>query len=121
MWTWALTKYVRDASGNLRAVAESYGNGLISPRWPDGLNNPEVDENGQVVGEIWGLVTVRLMHVEAAAQDPRVQPYHTVYDTITPETVTAYQEQGAQPGMMLCQLLSLLARWEAGFRHATAL
>lgn len=48
--------------------------------------------------------------IEAAEQDPRVQPYRTPWDTITPETVSAYASAGAVPGMMLGQLLTLLAR-----------
>jgi hypothetical protein len=85
-------------------VAASYANGHVAPLHPD-------EDNG------WALVLCEAgaHHIEAAAQDPRVKPYRTVWDTITPETVTAYEAQGAKPGMMLCQLLSLLAAWEPGF------
>src|SRR5579872_2485351 len=102
-WHWALTQYVRMDAEKLKyiglhcdllAVAESYGNGCIAPRWPDGLDNPTVDETGQVK-DVWGLVKVHHLNCEAAETDPRVQPYHTVYDPITPETVAAYQGQGA--------------------------
>lgn len=113
---WALTRYGRLGDG-FHADAVAYGNGSISPRWPDGLNNPVVDDKG-LVQDVWGLVLVHGLNCEAADTDSNVQPYHTVYDIITPETVTAYQAQGAVPGMMLCQLLALLARWCPAFRAA---
>jgi hypothetical protein len=86
-------------------VAASYSDGHRAPRHPDDPING------------WGLVLceVGTHHIEAANQDPRVHAYRTVWDTITPETVAAYAAQGAKPGMMLCQLLSLLAAWEPGF------
>ena len=39
-------------------------------------------------------------------------------NVITPETLAAYQSQGANEDMMLCQLVSLLAKWEPGFGAA---
>jgi hypothetical protein len=83
-------------------VAASYANGHVAPRHPD------MDDG-------WALVLCNDLHHEAAEQDPRIQPYYTVWDTITPETVAAYKAEGAKPGMMLCQLLSLLARIYPGF------
>ena len=85
-------------------VAASYANGHVAPCHPDGADG-------------WALVQVEcgVHHIEAAGQDPRVKAYRTVWDVITPETVTAYAAQGAKPGMMLCQLLSLLAAWEPAF------
>jgi hypothetical protein len=119
LWShWALTQYAQLNDGSFHAVAVDYGNGSVSPRFPDGLwNNPTLDDTGNVK-DVWGLVKVQHLDCDAAETDPRVQPYHTVYDPITPETVAAYQEQGAQPGMMLCQLLALLARWCPAFRAA---
>jgi len=66
----------------------------------------------------WALVLIDDLGHEGAEQDPRVQPYRTMFDTITPETVQTYAAQGAKDGMMLCQLLSLLAKWGIGFAHA---
>ncbi|HZR58470.1 MAG TPA: hypothetical protein VFA74_16475 [Terriglobales bacterium] len=86
-------------------VAASYGNGHVAPRHPD-------TEDG------WALVLCEagVHHIEAAALDPRVEPYRTLWDEITPQTVTAYADKGAKAGMMLCQLLSLLANtYDSGF------
>ncbi|MGA8877938.1 MAG: hypothetical protein WB555_20530 [Candidatus Korobacteraceae bacterium] len=85
-------------------VAASYADGHIAPRHPETADG-------------WALVlcTSGTHHIEAAMLDPRVQPYRTVWDPITPETVTTYAAQGAKAGMMLCQLLAVLAQWEPGF------
>jgi hypothetical protein len=108
MKTWMLTQFhPHGERPDIHAgwpVAASYANGHIAPRHPKTADG-------------WALVACNsgVHHIDAAGQDPRVQPYRTVWDTITPETVTAYAAQGAKPGMMLCQLLSLLAAWEPGF------
>jgi hypothetical protein len=103
---WMLTQFYIDSTrdGFEWPVAAAYANGHTAPRHPD-------------TSDGWALVFCNSdsHQIEAAAQDPRVQPYRTVWDTITPETVAAYAAQGAVTGMMLCQLLSLLAQWEAGF------
>jgi hypothetical protein len=84
-------------------IAAAHGNGHISPRYPENADG-------------WALVLCGGLDHESARRDPRVAAtYRTVWDVITPETVTAYAAQGATAGMMLCQLLSLLAEWEPGF------
>jgi hypothetical protein len=86
-------------------VAASYASGHVAPRHPDTADG-------------WALVLCLAdpHHIEAAREDPRIKGvYRTVWDTITPETVADYEAQGAKPGMMLCQLLSVLAEWEPGF------
>jgi hypothetical protein len=114
---WALTQYAKGPDGTLYAAAHSYGNSGISPCFPDGLTEAEPDANGQIA--IWGLVLVCDLNHEAAAQDPRVHPYHSLFDVITPETVTAYAARGAKKGMMLGQLLAVLAQGgDTAFRHA---
>ena len=112
-WSWALSQFYRDLDGVLRNVAENYGNGCENPQFPEGLETAELDENRGIA--LWGLIRVRHLNCEAAATDPRVQVYYTVWDELTPETVSAYAAQGARPGMMLCQLLSLLARVHPGY------
>jgi len=109
MKVWILSKhYVCPSDGHVRPVCVAYSNGHTSPRYADDI------ENG------WALVLCECgaHHIEAASMDPRVEVYRTVWDEITPQTVTAYEAQGAKPGMMLCQLLSLLAKWEPGFSTA---
>lgn len=105
MTVWMLSQfYVEPINGWDWPVAASYSNGHNCPQHPD-------------APETWALVKCdsASQQMEAAAQDPRVQPYHTVWDTITPETVTAYAAKGATAGMMLCQLLSTLARIDPGY------
>jgi hypothetical protein len=115
-WRWALTQFVKFPDGIVRNVAESYGaGGCENPRVPDGLLDVQPDETGLI--DMWGLVVVHGLNIDSASTDPRVQPYHTLYDTITPETVAAYKAQGATEGMLLCQLLALLSRWEPTFGH----
>src|SRR6185437_1721875 len=100
MTVWMLSQFGIDPSTNWDLpVAASYSNGYVSPRNPD-------------APETWALVLCdsTTQQIEAAAQDPRVQPYRTPWDSLTPETVTAYAAQGAQAGMMLGQLLALLAQ-----------
>jgi hypothetical protein len=108
MKTWMLTQFHSHPTETTWAwpVAASYADGHVAPRHPD-----------NALGGAWGLVQGECgpHHIAAAEQDPRVQPYRTVWDTITPETVRAYASQGAQAGMMLCQLLSLLAKTEPAF------
>jgi len=108
MKVWMLTQFHPHAQHPelhpLWPVAASYADGHIAPRHPETADG-------------WALVACNsgAHHIEAANQDPRVQAYRTVWDTITPKTVETYEPQGAKPGMMLCQLLSLLAAWEPGF------
>lgn len=85
-------------------VASSYANGHDCPRHPDTPDG-------------WALVKCEsaAQQIEAAAQDPRVQPYRTLWDPLTPETVTAYANKGAVAGMMLGQLLQLLAQTDHGY------
>jgi hypothetical protein len=105
MQVWMLSQlYIEPINNWGLPVAASYANGHTAPRHPDTPDG-------------WALVRCNstMTQIEAAELDPRVQPYRTVWDVISPDTVTAYQEQGAAAGMMLCQLLSLLAKWEPGF------
>jgi hypothetical protein len=103
---WMLTQFhTHPDTGWVWPVAASYANGHVAPRHPDTADG-------------WALVLCESHghHIEAAKQDPRVQAYRTVWDVITPGTVTAYAAQGATAGMMLCQLLSMLANnYEPGF------
>ena len=104
---WALTQFhphgERPDVHPMWPVAASYSNGHVAPRHPETADG-------------WALVRCSHLHFEAAKQDPRVEPYRTVWDVITPKTVETYAAQGAKPGMMLCQLLSLLANnYEMGF------
>jgi hypothetical protein len=106
MKMWVLSQFgTEPVNGWEWPVAASYSNGHICPQHP-------------TAPETWALVLCNDLHNEAAAADPRVQVFHTVWDMITPETVTAYQDRGAKAGMMLCQLLSLLAQEEPGYRAA---
>jgi hypothetical protein len=108
MKVWMLTQFLPHAERPdvhpKWPVAASYASGHVAPRHPDTADG-------------WALVLcdVDPHHIEAAAQDPRVQPYRTPWDELTPETIKAYASEGAKAGMMLCQLLSRLAAVEPGF------
>ena len=105
MQIWMLTQFYNDpVHGFEWPVAASYGNGHVCPRHPD-------DPSG------WALCLVNAgtQQVEAAEQDPRVQPYRTLWDPLTAETVAAYAAQGAKAGMMLGQLIQLLAQTDMGY------
>jgi len=100
MQIWMLSQfYTEPLNGDEWPVAATYSNGHVCPQHP-------------ATPDGWALVKcdAGTPQIEAAMQDPRVQPYRTLWDTITPETVTAYASAGAKDGMMLCQLLSLLAQ-----------
>jgi hypothetical protein len=105
MRVWMLSQHYQCPVNGTRPVCDAYSNGHLCPRYADDVVNG------------WSLVQgdCSPQQIDASLQDPRVQAYRTVWDTITPETVTAYAAQGATAGMMLCQLLSLLAKWEPGF------
>lgn len=106
--TWMLSQcYTVPESGFIWPYCAAYSNGVVCPKFP-----PENPTSGG-----WALVRCRssAQQIEAAAQDPRIQPYRTLWDTLTPDTVTAYAAAGAKDGMMLCQLLALLAQTEAGY------
>jgi hypothetical protein len=120
-WHWALTKFVKDKQGKHHEVAKSYSTsgGVLNPRYPDELETAAVDDSGQV-GGVWGLVLIHCLNQEAAATDPRVQPYYSLFDEITPDTVESYRKQGAKAGMMLGQLLAVLVRQEASYKDAMA-
>lgn len=104
MTIWMLSKfYTEPIHGNEWPVAASYSNGHTCPEHP-------------TTGE-WALVKCEAgaPQAEAANEDPRVQPYRTLWDTITPETVAAYVDQGAKAGMMLGQLLQVLSAKNMGY------
>lgn len=105
MTAWMLSQfYVEPVNGFLWPVAASYSNGHDCPA-PPTAPSP------------WALVRCfsQPQQIEAAALDPRVQPYRTLWDPITPDTVEAYKAKGAAPGMMLGQLLQRLAEIEPGY------
>jgi hypothetical protein len=102
---WMLSQtYTEPVNGWEWPVAASYANGHVCPQHPDTPGG-------------WSLVKCNStpVQIEAAAQDPRVQPYRTLWDPLTPETVTAYQNKGAKAGMMLGQLIQVLAQTDNGF------
>lgn len=102
---WMLSQFYKEpAHGWDWPVAASYSDGHECPRHPDAPGG-------------WALVRCNASshQVEAAALDPRVQPYRTLWDALTPETVAAYQQQGAAVGMMLGQLIQRLAQSDPGF------
>ena len=96
--------YIDPDNGWTWPVCAAYSNGHVCP------SNPATTDG-------WALVRVNPapQQLEAAAQDPRVKPYRTLWDPITPETVTAYQGKGATAGMMLGQLIQLLAQSDPGY------
>ena len=96
--------YTEPINGWAWPVAASYSNGFRCPRSPE-------------APETWALVSCNCtsQQIEAAAEDPRVQPYRTLWDPLTPETITAYAAAGAKAGMMLGQLLQMLAQTEPGY------
>lgn len=105
MQVWMLSKFYTDTvHGFLWPYADAYANGHVCPVHPDPADG-------------WALVKCESNtgQLEAAAQDPNVQPYRTMWDTITAETASAYQNKGATAGMMLCQLIALLAQSDGGF------
>lgn len=105
MTIWMISQfYTEPVNGWDWPVAASYSNGHTCPR------NPEAPET-------WALVQCDSspQQIEAADQDPRVHPYRTMWDLLTPETVTAYQKNGAIAGMMLGQLIQLLAQGDMGY------
>jgi hypothetical protein len=103
--TWMLSQfYTEPVNGWEWPVAASYSNGHDCPLHPDAPGG-------------WALVRCDSapQQIEAAEQDPRVQPYRTLWDPLTPETVAAYQNKGATAGMMLGQLIQLLAQGNSGY------
>lgn len=105
MKVWMLSQmYTEPQNGWDWPVASSYSNGHDCPQHPDTPNG-------------WALVKCEssIQQIEAAEEDPRVQPYRTLWDPLTPETVTAYQSKGATAGMMLGQLIQLLAQSDGGY------
>jgi hypothetical protein len=102
---WMLSQFYIEPLNNLEwPVAASYSNGHVCPCHP-------------ATADGWALVECNSgpTQIEAASQDSRVQPYKTLWDTITPETVTAYADKGAKAGMMLGQLLQVLAQTDYGY------
>jgi hypothetical protein len=105
MTVWMLSQFYNEpANGWEWPVAASYSNGHDCPQHP-------------VSPETWALVRCESsgQQLEAAAQDPRVHPYRTLWDILTPETVSAYASKGAASGMMLGQLLQILAESDPGY------
>ena len=104
MTVWMLSQFYQDPDLGLWPVAASYSNGHVCPQNP-------TDPNG------WALVRCdsSAQQIEAASQDPRVRPYRTSWDIVGAETVTAYQGVGATQGMLLGQLLRLLASLDPGY------
>lgn len=108
MTVWMLSKFYTEPENNfIWPVAASYSNGHNCPVHPE-------------TPGAWALVRCDSAppQIEAAGMDPRVQPYRTLWDTITPETVDAYKTKGAAQGMMLGQLLQILAQIEPGYMGA---
>lgn len=102
---WMLSQfYTEPLHGWEWPVAASYSNGHECPQHP-------------IAPETWALVKCNsaVQQIEAAALDARVQPYRTLWDTLTPETVRAYAADGAAQGMPLGQLLQILAQREPGY------
>lgn len=105
MQVWMLSKFYTDTvHGFLWPDADAYSSGHVCPVYPDSTDG-------------WALVKCQSTtgQIEAAGQDPNVQPYRTHWDPLTPETVAAYKNKGANAGMMLGQLIQLLARTEMGY------
>lgn len=107
MQVWMLSQFYKEPINKWDwPVCASYANGHSCPQHPAAGG--------------WALVLCESssQQVEAAAQDPRVQPYRTLWDPITDATVKAYKKQGAKSGMMLGQLIQLLAQADHGFCSA---
>lgn len=108
MTIWMLSQFYSEPELDREwPVAATYSNGHHCPAHP-------------VAPETWALVRCDSapQQIEAAEQDPRVKVFRTLWDTITPETVTAYEGKGATQGMMLGQLLQKLAQLEPGYMGA---
>lgn len=105
MTVWMLSQFAQEPVNDWEwPVAASYSNGHDCPQHP-------------IAPETWALVKCDSTpaQMNAAEQDPRVQPYRSLWDTITPETVTAYTSVGAAAGMTLGQLLQLLSKVDPGY------
>lgn len=103
---WMLSKfYIHPDNGFTWPFAAAYSNGHLCPRCPEDIQND------------WALVRCYStpQQIEAAAQDPRVQPYRTLWDPINRDTFEAYKTKGAAEGMLLGQLLQILAQTEPGY------
>lgn len=106
MKIWMLSQhYICPESNSPRPICWAYSNGHVCPE------NAADIENG------WALVRCNsdAHQIDAAGQDPRVRVFRTLWDVITPETVTAYQSKGAVAGMMLGQLIQILAQSDPGY------
>lgn len=104
MQKWMLTQCWIDSKGNWLPICAAYGHRYY-------MTVPPMDISG------WCLVMMLTSahQMDAAAQDPRVQVYRTSFATITDETVTAYADQGAEPGMQLGELLDVLSQNNASY------
>lgn len=102
---WMLSQFVTCPTWSTpHPVCAAYSNGHLYPE-------PPVTSDG------WAFVACNSgsHQIEAAAQDPRVNIYRTLWDPITPQTVISYAAQGAKAGMMLGQLIQLLAQTNHSF------
>jgi hypothetical protein len=121
MDTWMLSKfYINTENGFIWPVAATYSNGHVCPRFPDDV------ENG------WALVKCNStpQQIQAAMEDPRVLVYRSLWDPVTPDTISAHATTLALStdmvstdapipvggeSMVLGQLLRLLGQVEPGY------